>query len=77
MRCHHHENQINPVARQTRFEFQHAGSERAGQDFEQAARDVVHVAVAQATAMFSAEMRKRTSALESQAEQTWTSYQVT
>ena len=50
--------------------FQQADFERAAQEYEQAARDEVHVAVAQATEMSRAEMRKR------KAKKTWTSHQV-
>ena len=57
-------------------DFQRAGFERAAQEYEQAARDEVHVAVAQLTKMFRAELRKRMGALQHQAEQTWTSNQV-
>ena len=57
-------------------DFQRAGFERAAQEYEQAARDEVHVAVAQLTNMFRAELRKRMGALQHQAEQTWTSNQV-
>ena len=37
--------------------FQQAGFERAAQEYEQAARDEVHIAVAQASDMSKAEMR--------------------
>ena len=56
--------------------FQQAGFERAAQEYEQAARAEVHVAVAQATEMSGAEMRESVVAVENQAEQTWTSQQV-
>ena len=56
--------------------FRQAGFERAARAYEQAARDEVHGAVAQATDMSNAEMRETTGALENQAEQTWTSHQV-
>ena len=44
---------------------------------KQTSCDEVHVAVAQATEMSGAEMRGKMGALEHQAEQTWTSHQVT
>ena len=55
--------------------FQQAGFERAARENEQAARDEVHGAVAQATEMSRAEMRRK-GAHENQAEQPWTSHQV-
>ena len=64
-------------ARQTRSEVPQSGFERAAQEYEQAAHDEVHVAVAQATEMSRAEMRERMGALENHAAQTWTSHQVT
>ena len=57
--------------------FQQAGLERAAQEYEQAARDEVHVAVAQAIDMSTAETRERKGAIETQAGRTWTSHQVT
>ena len=57
--------------------FQQAGFERAAQEYEQASRDQVHVAVAQATGVSGAEMLERMGALEHHAEQTWTSHQGT
>ena len=48
--------------------FQQAGCERAAQDFEEAARDEVHVAVAQATEVSGKEMREVMGALDTQAE---------
>ena len=57
--------------------FQQAGLERAAQEYEHTARDEVHVAVAQATEIFRAEMREIMGVFENQAEQTWTSHQVT
>ena len=56
--------------------FQQAGFESAAQEYEQAARYEVHVVVALTTEMSRAEMRERMGALESKAEQTWTSHQV-
>ena len=56
--------------------FQQASFERAAQEYEQAARDEVHVALAQDTEMSGAEMRERLEAVENQAEQTWTAHQV-
>ena len=55
---------------------QQAGCERAAQDFEEAARDEVHVAVAQATEVSGKEMRETMGALDNQAEQNWISHQV-
>ena len=55
---------------------QQAGSERAAQACERAARVEVHVAVAQATDMSRAEMWTRMCVLANQAGQTWTSHQV-
>ena len=52
--------------------FKQAGIERAAQEHEQAARDKVHAALAQATEMSRAEMRERMGALENQTEQTST-----
>ena len=43
--------------------FQQSGFERADQEYEQAARVEVHVAVAQTTVMSRAEMRERMDAL--------------
>ena len=54
--------------------FQHAGFGRVAQEYEQTARDEVHVAVPQASEMSRAEMRETMGALENQAEQTWTSH---
>ena len=56
--------------------FQQAGFERGAQEYDQASRDEVHVAVAQATEMSRAEKLARTGAVEQQAEQSWTSHQV-
>ena len=56
--------------------FQQAGFEGAVQEYDQAVCGEVHVALAQATDMPRAEVRERTSALENQAEQTWTSHQI-
>ena len=55
---------------------QQAGCERAAQDFEEAARDEVHVAVAQATEVSGKEMREMMGALDNPAEQNWISHQV-
>ena len=52
-------------------------SKRATQEYEHATRDEVDVAVAQTTEMSRAEKRERMGALENQADQTWTSHQVT
>ena len=57
--------------------FQQAGFERAAREYEQVARDKVHVAVAQASERCRTEMWERKNALEKQAEQTVTSHQVT
>ena len=57
--------------------FQQAGFETAAQGNEQAARDEVHAAMAQATEMSRAEMQERMCAPEYQAEQTRTYHQVT
>ena len=58
---------------------QHGHWQEQGQQsvFESAAQDEVHVAVAQDTKMSRAEMRTRIGAVENQAEQTWTSHQIT
>ena len=55
-----------------RVNLQQAVFERVAQEYEQAARDEVHVAGAQATEMSGAELRRRMGALENQTEQTWT-----
>ena len=55
---------------------QQARFERATHDYEQAARDEVHAAVAQATERSGAEVRESMGALENEAEQTWTCHQV-
>ena len=47
------------------------------QEYEQAARDEAHVAVAQAAEKSRTEMRERMVALENQAEQAWTSHHIT
>ena len=57
--------------------FQQAVIERAVEGYAQAARGEVPVAVAQVTEMSGAEMREIMGALENEAEQTWTSHQVT
>ena len=57
--------------------FQQTIFERVAREYEQAARHEVHGTVAQATEMSRAEMRERMGAFENQAEQTWTSHQVT
>ena len=54
-----------------------AGFERAAQEYERAAREEFHVAVAQATEMSRAALRTRMGALENQAGPTWISHQVT
>ena len=62
-------------ARQTNYELPtFSGFERVAQEYEQAARDEVHVAVAQAADKSRAEIWERMVALENQAEQTWTSH---
>ena len=59
------------------WNFKHASFKSAVQESEQAARDEVHDAVAQATDMSGAETREMMDGLENKAEQTWTSHQVT
>ena len=59
------------------WSFQKASFERAIQECGQPTRDEIHVAIARSTEMSRAEMRKRMGALENQAEQTWTSHQIT
>ena len=59
------------------WNFQQAGFERAAQGYVQAARDEVHVAVAQATEMSRAEMREVRRAPKKQVEKTWKSHQGT
>ena len=56
--------------------FQQAGFNITAQEYEQAARDEVHVAVAQATETSRADMLARLGALEQLAEQSWTSHEV-
>ena len=56
--------------------FKPAGFDWAAQEYEQAARAEVHVAVAPAAEMSRAEMRERMSALANQLEQTWTYHPV-
>ena len=55
---------------------QQPGFERAAQEYEQAVRDEVHVAVAQVAQMSRAEMRTRMGALEIPVQETWTSHKV-
>ena len=62
--------------RQNALNLQQAVFERVAQEYEQAARDEVHVAGAQATEMSGAELRRRMGALENQTEQTWTSHRL-
>ena len=57
--------------------FQQAGFESAAQEHEQATRDGVRVAAAQATDISRAEMLARMGALEQRAQQSWTSHQIT
>ena len=52
--------------------FQHAGFERAAQEYEQATRDEVYLAVVLATDMSRAETLTIMGAFENEAEQTWT-----
>ena len=63
-------------ARQKTFEFSASRLRRAAQEYKQTTLGEVHVVVAQATDMSRAEMLARIDALESGAEQSWTSHQV-
>ena len=57
--------------------FQQAGFERAAQEYEQAARDQVHVCSCTCQEQMPREgVRENMCALENQAEQTWTSHQM-
>ena len=58
----------------TDLNFQQAGFERAAQEYEQAARDEVHVAGARKC--LDEEMLETMGALENEAEHTWTSHQI-